>query len=99
MTDHPAPRIVRNDDAGRFEIYEGDVLAGFTTFRRAGDVVDFAHTEVFPEFGGRGLAGELVGEAMRQMRDEGQTVLPTCPYVENYLVKHPVDGLSVQPLS
>ena len=43
----------------------------------------------FPEFRGRGVAGQVVGYALDESRAEGFTVIPTCWYVEKYIEDNP----------
>lgn len=108
MTTHPAatpapdttadaePDVVRNDDEGRYEIRVGDVLGGFTQFRRDshGRLV-FPHTEIDPAFTGRGLGGILVGRAMADVASRGETIVPRCPFVVRYLRSNDVPGLLI----
>lgn len=47
------------------------------------------HTEIDEAFGGRGLAGTLVGQALDATRDEGLRVVPVCPYVKKYVSTRP----------
>ncbi|UVE96738.1 GNAT family N-acetyltransferase [Dietzia sp. B32] len=83
-------QVRRDSVAGRFEILVDDVVAGYADYSDGTDGVrEFPHTVVASEFGGRGLAGELVGEALRVTRDENLRVRPTCSFVAGYLEKHP----------
>jgi len=92
----PAPTVTRNDAKGRYEILLGDTVAGFTLFRpdEKGRLV-FPHTEIDPAFGGRGLGGILVSEALADVAARGQTIVPECPFVVKYLRSHEVPGLDV----
>lgn len=96
MTDDQ-PTVIRDDAEGRYEIRVGDVLAGFTEFRAdsRGRML-FPHTEVDPAFRGRGLAGILIGEAMADEAQRGDTVVPLCPAVVKYLDENDVPGLTVE---
>jgi len=78
-------------EAHRFAVYIDDALAGFTEYRvrQEGTVFDFLHTEVDPAFGGRGLGGALVSQALAETRDLGKTIVPHCPFVAAWLQKHP----------
>jgi GNAT superfamily N-acetyltransferase len=49
----------------------------------------FDHTEVEPRYEGHGLAGRLVTEALDTARERGWALLPYCPYVREFLGKHP----------
>ncbi len=48
----------------------------------------FFHTEVAEEFGGRGLAGLLVREALADSIRAGVTVVPVCPLFARQLREH-----------
>lgn len=78
-----------NEDEGRYEITVDDVLAGFTEFQIHGDVANFPHTVIESEFGGRGLATELIRGALDDMRARGLKVRPRCPFVRAFIEKHP----------
>ena len=52
-------------------------------------MVAFDHTEIKPQFEHRGLAGQLIEEALAAARDRGWAVLPECPFVRAHLQKHP----------
>ena len=88
--------VARNDEDGRYEIHIGDVLAGFTAFRSdsRGRLL-FPHTEVDPAFRGRGLAQQVVAEAMADASRRGETVIPHCPVVARYLRETEVPGLEI----
>lgn len=46
------------------------------------------HTEVDRKFGGRGLAGLLVGEVLADSIRTGVTVVPVCPLFASHLKRH-----------
>ena len=90
MSSESAVQVRRDLAAARFEILVGDVVAGHADYSDGTDGVrEFPHTVVASEFGGRGLAGILVGEALRATRDEGLRVRPSCSFVAGYIDKHP----------
>lgn len=87
---------VRDDQvAGRFEILVNDVVAGYADYQDApatggsAGVRTFPHTVVDPEFGGRGLAGRMIGQALRETKDDGLRVRPACSFVAKYVEKNP----------
>jgi predicted GNAT family acetyltransferase len=89
VTDAPARQ--------RFEIRDGDRVAGFTEYRRRGNVIAFIHTEVEPEYEGKGVGSRLISAALDIARDDGATVLPFCPFVRAYIAKHPDPYLDLVP--
>lgn len=84
-----ATLVQNNPDTSRYEISVDGVLAGFTEYVDAGDVLVFPHTVVFDEFGGQGLAATLVTGALDDVRAKGRLIRPECPYVKGFLAKHP----------
>lgn len=95
-SDDDEVRVSRNEAESRYEIHVGDALAGYTTFEAdAQHRQVFPHTKVDPAFGGRGLGKTLVAEAMHDVADRGQTVVPKCPFVVRYLKENTVPGLDV----
>ncbi|MEV0252006.1 GNAT family N-acetyltransferase [Nocardia sp. NPDC050712] len=83
-------RLEHNVADTRFEIYIDDTLAGYADYadREDAKVRDFHHTMTFPEFRGQGVAAKVVDYALRESRTEGYSVIPTCWYVEKYIVEH-----------
>lgn len=88
--------VTRNDAEHRYDILVDGTLAGFTEYTQTphGRLI-FPHTEVFPEFGGRGLGSILVGRAMEDVAARGEEVIPVCPFVVKYLRTHEIPGLKV----
>jgi predicted GNAT family acetyltransferase len=52
-------------------------------------VLDLQHTRVDATLRGRGVAEALVEAAMQYVRTNGYKFVPTCPYVQRWLTKHP----------
>ncbi|WP_326635060.1 N-acetyltransferase [Nonomuraea fuscirosea] len=81
--------IVDNTTENRFEILLDGKVAGFADYRLLPTKVVFTHTEVLPAYEGQGLAGKLVGQALQMSADTGLRVVPLCPYVAEYIERHP----------
>jgi predicted GNAT family acetyltransferase len=81
--------VIDNPSASRFEVREDDELAGFAEYHLFKHEIAFLHTEIGERFGGRGLAGRLIGTALDTARERRQKVLPYCPFVRGYIAKHP----------
>jgi predicted GNAT family acetyltransferase len=81
--------VRENPHAHRFEITVDGQQAGFAAYRLEGDAYAFTHTEVSDAVEGQGLGSRLVREALTQLRDRGIAVLPYCPFVKEYLQRHP----------
>lgn len=98
MTDFDEePTLSRDDDDSRYELHYGDTLAAYTIFvRDYKDRLVFPHTEVDPAFQGRGLAKKVVEYAMADAAAAGATIVPLCPFVQGYLRKNDVPGLTIE---
>ncbi|MDQ1538164.1 MAG: uncharacterized protein QOE58_2557 [Actinomycetota bacterium] len=81
---------VRDNPAeDRYEIYNGNRLAGFCAYELSNDQIAFTHTEIDPSFSGRGLAKQLVAEVLDDARRRGLAVLPFCPFVRKVIAQSP----------
>ena len=89
--------IAEDDAAKRFTVAHAGKVIGLADYiDRAAGVDDtaegtvriFTHTEVSPEWGGRGLAAKLVRYALEASAEEGLKFRTTCSYVQNFLAKN-----------
>ena len=78
-------------DLQRYEILDGDEVVGTAAYQPSPDGVewDFNSTFVNPEYGGQGLAAQLVNFALTDAKSQGHTIKASCSYVVTYLRKHP----------
>lgn len=83
-----APTTVTRQ-SGRFVIEIDGRAVGLADYHDRGGRRVFPHTEVLPDYQGRGLATILVAEALSQTRAEGLRIVPTCWMVAEYIDKHP----------
>ena len=73
--------ITHNTDAGRFEITI-DGHTGFLSYEVIdGDTLDYNHTIVPKELGGRGLGTALVKHALDYARNHDKKIVPSCSFV------------------
>lgn len=75
----------------RYEAHLDGQLAGILDYDSAGDRIDLVHTEVDPDYEGRGIGAGLTRFALDEARRRGLRVVASCPYVRRYLAKHPED--------
>ncbi len=86
---HDDPTVVDRPEAGRFEVLVDGEVAGFAEYRRTRSAVAFTHTVVDPAFEGRGLGSVLARGALDAARQAGSPVLPFCPFIRDYIRRHP----------
>ncbi|HEU4349268.1 MAG TPA: NAD(+)/NADH kinase [Actinoplanes sp.] len=81
--------VVDSFEQSRYEVLLGGDVAGVLQYRRHGELMELAHTEIDPAFEGRGLAGRLASAALEDARARSTPVRVTCPFVKSYLERHP----------
>ena len=80
--------VSNNPAQPRYELpVDGHVAASY--YEIADGVITFAHTEVPPELGGKGIGSKLIKGALDQVRAEGLKVIAQCPFAKAYIEKHP----------
>jgi hypothetical protein len=84
-----AIEVVNNEKESRFEASALDGLA-YLTYREMRDgTLILIHTEVPAELAGRGVASRLARAALDLARARGVKVLVRCPFVTEYIARHP----------
>jgi len=85
----PAADGVRDHVAAhRYELTR-DGHTAVLVYRRAPGVITLVHTEVPAPLRGHGLAAILAHHALEAARASGERVIPSCPFVQAYLQRHP----------
>lgn len=80
--------IEHNKQARRFEV-NIDGHTGYLEYQEKGDnVLEYAHTLVPKELGGKGIGSQLVKHALDYAREHNYKVIPSCSFVEAYINKH-----------
>ena len=60
MTQMPELTVRNDNAASQYELLSGDTLVGLAQYQESPSAVAFIHTEIAPEFGGRGFGQVLV---------------------------------------
>ncbi|MBI2776657.1 MAG: N-acetyltransferase [Chloroflexi bacterium] len=96
--DVPKLEILDHPEATRYEAVEDGSLAGFIEYRLVGSRRILVHTEVLPEFEGRGIAAALARHVLEAARAVGGRVTVKCPFIAAYVRRHPeYDAITSQP--
>jgi len=83
--------ITDNPDGRRYEARVGEQLVGWVDYGRVRNRLVAIHTEVPPEFGGRGIGSALVRHVIADARRSEFTITPRCPLFETWFQRHPAD--------
>ena len=73
----------------QYVLLVGDRQAGVLRYGRKDGRLVFHHTEVDQTVEGHGLGSTLVAGALDDVRAQGLTIVPLCPFVRKYLQRHP----------
>jgi len=84
----PGIEVRDNQVEDRFELFAQGAPAGVLTYEVRDENVALLHTEIDPDFQGRGMGSELIGHALDQIRASGRGVIPVCPFVLTFLQRH-----------
>jgi predicted GNAT family acetyltransferase len=75
----------------RYEAHLDGELAGVLEYILKRRRIALVHTEVRPAHEGQGVGSALVRFALDDARRRELRVVAICPYVQNYLARHPQD--------
>ena len=70
-------------------IVESDGDAASLMYRVEGDTITFVHTEVPVQLEGQGIGGQLAKAGLEYARANQLKVVPRCPFVAEYVKRHP----------
>lgn len=81
--------VVDVPERRRYEAVRDGTTVGYAAYQRTDQLVVFTHTEVDGPLEGQGIGGRLVQGALDHVRGLGLAVLPICPFVQSWMVRHP----------
>lgn len=81
--------LADNPGKHRFELHLGGQLAAFAEYNLLKEAVLFTHTEVLPEFEGKGLGSKLARFALDDVRARRLHAIPQCQFIAGYIRKRP----------
>ena len=80
---------VVHDPAGRVFHADLDGQTAVLNYELSPGVMDITHTGVPEVFRRRGIAAKLTRAALEWARAQGLAVIPSCPYVADYIRRNP----------
>jgi hypothetical protein len=80
---------VQNDEKEKkfYAVVDGHEAA--IRYAKSGDAYNLLHTFVPEELRGHGVAEQLVQTTLDQIKVQGAKFIPTCPFVQGFLKRHP----------
>ncbi len=82
------PGVIHNEAENRFEVWIDNSLSKLE-YHRDGNTIAMTHVGVPVELRNRGIAARLTQAALDYAEKNSLRVIPMCPYVADYLRKHP----------
>jgi predicted GNAT family acetyltransferase len=83
--------ISKSRGVGEVQLFDNDIKAAKMNIAINDGKLTVFHTEVFPEFEGRGFAKVLLGQLVSYARAKGLKIIPRCPYVNLQFRRHPAE--------
>ena len=85
----PDLQLVNDSDARRYRLMSDGEEVGYSEYDPIAPAsILIKHTEVLPEHEGKGFGSQLVKQMLDDIRTQGKTVIPICPYTLNYIRRH-----------
>lgn len=82
-------KVEPNDELSQFEM-DLDGEKALVGYKREDDgTLNLLHTEVPPEYEGKGIGSRLVKQTLEQIKATGKKIVPSCPFVAAYIKRHP----------
>jgi uncharacterized protein len=80
---------VKNDEGKQQFAADVDGKKAFIDYKKQNDgTLNLLHTEVPPEFEGKGIGSQLVKQTLEQIKAEGAKIIPSCRFVAAYIKRH-----------
>jgi predicted GNAT family acetyltransferase len=80
--------IVAVPEKNRYELRDGDKVAGFANYTLAPDQVVFTHTVIDDKYEGQGLGSRLARHVLDDAAASGKRIVPVCSFIAAYVRKH-----------
>ncbi len=81
--------VVLENVEGEVRLFSDDHKAGKMDISVIGGKLTVYHTEVNPEYEGKGFARLLLGQLVAYARENSLKIVPLCPYVHGQFKRHP----------
>ncbi len=81
--------VVLENVKGEVQLFSDDQKAGKMDISVIGEKLTVYHTEVNPEYEGKGFARLLLGQLVSYARENNLKIVPLCPYVHGQFKRHP----------
>ena len=89
MNEATQTRVVNDTGARRYRLMLEDEEVGYSEYDPIAPAsILIKHTEVLTQHEGKGFGSQLVRGMLDNIRAQGKTVIPICPYTLNFIRRH-----------
>jgi predicted GNAT family acetyltransferase len=81
--------VVDNVEDSQYEVLLDGVSVGYAAYHQTPDGVLLTHAEVRPGHNGQGIGSALAKGALDDIRRQGLQAVPLCPFIVDYVARHP----------
>jgi predicted GNAT family acetyltransferase len=81
--------IVDNRASKHVELHVDGKVAGFLAYERTGETLTFTEIDTDLDMAGQGLGLVLVRKALDAAHAQKLSVVPACPFMRDYIKRHP----------
>ncbi len=91
QTNNPATDmpVTHNRHEHRFELKVGGKLSRIDYEQRNDETLALTHTEVDPSLAGQGIGSRLVKGVLEYADRNNLKIVPLCPFIADYIDRHP----------
>jgi predicted GNAT family acetyltransferase len=89
--------IENNEARSRWEVTDGGLVIAFAAYKSRPDKITFTHTEVDPDYEGKGIGSRLARTALDDAVARGLRIGVYCPFIRSYVERHPEYAQHVDP--
>ncbi|GAC1577829.1 MAG: GNAT family N-acetyltransferase [Candidatus Dormibacteria bacterium] len=81
--------IANDREHHRYVMTADGAQVGFAQYRDQPGAIVVTHAEIDDTLGGQGLGSRLAAFLLQDARDRDLDVVPQCPFVREYMARHP----------
>ena len=82
-------KLIDNEERHQYEFHVDQYTPKIEYIKSTNGEIYLTHTEVPTQLGGKGIGSQLVEKALKDIEKQGLRLVPLCPFVAGYILKHP----------
>jgi predicted GNAT family acetyltransferase len=89
-------QVVDVPERRRFDALLGTRVIGFSQYMQRDGTIELLHTEIDPDFEGKGFGAQLATAVLADVIGRGTRVIVRCPFISAYVRRHRADYPGVE---